>query len=422
MDELDPNAIPPDFEQQAIAIARQRKVAELLRKQAGGPPEGQMVSGRYVKPTMAQQLLPLLGGFNAHSVDLGADKNEGAYNRQASEARDKWESVLPQAVAGRAALPGPRAEGGSPELEAIAAQPLTTGRILKHTLAGRRIPGNEKNADLVAAMLGKEMDREDTQAARKEQTEAANQLALQKQRQAAEDRLAELKLRFEDRGLDRQSREQIAAEGRALTKLIADMNNDTRLAGIQATKDAKEAKAAEPKPVSTTVMKDLGGLENNATGLTAMATRYKPEYGGVGGAYDKLSGTWNPFAGKDAEDAANWWKDYESQAALVERHEKFGTALSAGEQAAWKNATISPGMNKATIDHNLKERAKIANQLFNKTREAYIKGGHTGVKDAFEERPGGDGAGPTVVKTGKDASGRKVEQMSDGTVRYAPGP
>ena len=26
---------------------------------------------------------------------------------------------------------------------------------------------------------------------------------------------------------------------------------------------------------------------------------------------------------------------------------------------------------------------------------------------------------PTVVRTGKDASGRKVEQMSDGSIRYA---
>jgi hypothetical protein len=138
------------------------------------------------------------------------------------------------------------------------------------------------------------------------------------------------------------------------------------------------------KPPPDVVMRTIRGAEEAARGLTNVANSYKPEYGGVGGYVDKVSGTWNPLSGKDSEATASWWKDYENQAALVERHEKFGTALSAGERAAWQAATIAPGMKADVIEKNLKTRAKIARDFYERTRGQYIKAGFSGVERAFD--------------------------------------
>jgi hypothetical protein len=257
MDEmLDPNA-PPDFEQQAIAIARQRKVAELLRKQAGGMPEGQMVSGRFVKPSVLASLAPVLGNFNAHLTDLGADKNERAYQGRAAEATKNWESQLPQAVAGRAELPGPRDEGGSPELNAIPAQPLTTGRILKHTLSGMRIPGNEKAAALTNQALMGELTREDTQQEKRDAAHASAIATAQKQQ-------ADLEWKREQLGATLGQKKDHDAQYLALTRDIAEAKNAVDWARIQATRDAAASKADAKKDAADAKITHLPAAQTTA--------------------------------------------------------------------------------------------------------------------------------------------------------------
>lgn len=159
------------------------------------------------------------------------------------------------------------------------------------------------------------------------------------------------------------------------------------------------------KPVPNAIMKTLQGTEAQAEGLANVSSTFKPEYGGISGAIDKFSGTWNPFSGKTSEAAASWWKDYENQAALVERHEKFGTALSAGEQAAWKAATIAPGMKPDVIAKNLATRARLARELHNRIRDQYIKGGYPGVGEAFEPRQAPPvAAEPPVMNSPEEAA------------------
>jgi hypothetical protein len=203
----------------------------------------------------------------------------------------------------------------------------------------------------------------------------------------------------------------MAREARALTAQIAQGNQELRRLAIEAKRDAdadKKATAATAKaekPVPTPVMKILSGLEQQAEGLSNVNRSYKPAYAGGWGAFDRLSGTWNPFSGKESEAAASWWKDYENQAALVERHEKFGTALSAGEQAAWKNATIAPGMKDAVIAENLKTRAGIAEKIFEKSRGEFIRGGYPMVDQAFPSRSTKDA--PTQAEVDKMPRGTK---------------
>lgn len=58
-------------------IARQRKIADLLTSQAFNQPQGGMVSGRYVAPSIAQQLQPLAsalaGSYLSNKTDEKAD-------------------------------------------------------------------------------------------------------------------------------------------------------------------------------------------------------------------------------------------------------------------------------------------------------------------------------------------------------------
>ena len=132
-------------------------------------------------------------------------------------------------------------------------------------------------------------------------------------------------------------------------------------------------------------MKTLTELSDRAEGVEAMKDSFKPEFAGPGGALKKAVGAWVP--GVDTN-SANWWKDYQQRAALVERHQLFGTALSAGEQKAWADATISPGMTADTIQHNLEKRSEIANKLYNKQLERQHNGsaGVYDVTQAFQPR------------------------------------
>jgi hypothetical protein len=411
-----------DFATGISQAERQRKIAEMLRQkgmEAG--PQGQMVSGHYVAPSIFAQLTPLANQLAGQYAGGKADELEKASKDQITKARDQWASSLPQAVAAKEQqtqqymAPGMEGEEAIPGLQTITqqaqpAQPVTTGQVLKHTLAGMEIPGNEKAAGVYNTGALAEITREDTQKAAADAAAAraaeVKYNAAAKAQSDAERQRERIEAQIQLAGNNEALRRDLQSQSLALQRQIAEMSDATRRYGIEMGRDAareraEAAKAKESnKPVSTTVMKELGGLENNATGITDMAAKYKPDYGGFSGAVDNVSGTWNPLAGAKSKEAANWWKDYENQAALVERHEKFGTALSAGEQAAWKNATISPGMNKDTIDHNLKERARIANDLFNRTRDSYIKAGHTGVEAAFEKRPGSAPAAPPTKSIG----------------------
>jgi hypothetical protein len=63
------NPLAPEY----LALERQKRIAELLMNKSQQAPEGQMVSGHYVAPSLIQQLNPL---FNAYSGAKMAGQNE----------------------------------------------------------------------------------------------------------------------------------------------------------------------------------------------------------------------------------------------------------------------------------------------------------------------------------------------------------
>ena len=384
-DWFDPSA-PVGLHAQNADLERQRLMVQMLRKQAldAAPAKGKMVGRVYFNPTLAETLPGVVDAGAAAWADKNLGEATNRYNQGLDAAKQQWQSQLPMSTAARPELQGPPDAMGSPELAAQSAQPVTTPQILQHTLRGLDIPGNERAAQGYQTGALADLTREDNQQARKETLQATLAAQRQKQLDDLQYRREQLETMMGDKAATREQQAALAKMRDDTLRAIAQMNADARRDVASVVAASKSGPA--PKPLPSTVMKTLTSLETQAEALDSVNSSFKPEYGGFGGAVSRISGTWNPVSSKQADEAANWWKNYENQAALVERHEKFGTALSAGEQAAWKNATIAPGMNPQTIKANLAKRAEIANTLYERQRDQHIKGGYPLVEEAFQSR------------------------------------
>lgn len=75
--------IEQDQAAQSSGFARQRKLADLLLAQGQQQPQGQMISGRFVKPSWTQQIAPLANTAASFFVNERADEQE----REATKAQ-----------------------------------------------------------------------------------------------------------------------------------------------------------------------------------------------------------------------------------------------------------------------------------------------------------------------------------------------
>ena len=77
-----------------LGLQRQRKLAELLTGQAFNQPQGQMISGRYVKPSNLQQALPMIsaaiGGMTNANLDTKQTELAAALRGKQQEAVQKF--------------------------------------------------------------------------------------------------------------------------------------------------------------------------------------------------------------------------------------------------------------------------------------------------------------------------------------------
>lgn len=225
---FDPNL--PDFEGQQAKLEQQRQMAQLLRKQAMATPQadGQMVGNRYVQSSWLEQLIPIMQQLNAGNAEDVANKTS-ADNSAAQEAHaQQWRSALPQAVAGRPALPGPQAEQGSPELNAVPDQPVTRDAILKYTLEGLRNPRLKDEAGLVNKSLTSELDQREAKDFKRQENAAAAVERAQVQQDRLEARKQELEMRLADSRLAAEDRAKLAAQHDATLRAIADNGNASR--------------------------------------------------------------------------------------------------------------------------------------------------------------------------------------------------
>lgn len=388
---FDPNAPLPDFAAQNADIERQRMMAAALRKNSAPAPQSQMVGKQLVNPSWLQFLPGLLDKAQASYVDQQAAEANKQHTEDVKAVQENWTSSLPRTVAalpGRVALPGPPDVNGSPELaprEAVPAKLPDRDAILKATLAGLQIPGNKDAAMLWNKGMGDDLVREDTQAARSEEGKLRRDAAT-----------ADVKARLEQA---RMKLEQEAKQGidNNETKLeIARLMAEARKYGSDTMRGIAELKIGATgdkpaKPVPDKIIATLRDAQNKSDFTAQAASTFKPEFGGMGGLAKSTMGTW---LGGNTE-AANWWKDYAKNTQLIERHAMFGSALTASEKSAWRDADIAPGMSPRLIQENLTKRQALSSKMYGRMRDQYSKSGYN-VDDAFPA----EGVAPAAAPAG----------------------
>lgn len=69
--------LPFEYGPQVQDVSRQTKMADILRQQAQEMPQGQMVSGHYVAPSITQYMANALQGYKANQMQKEADAKQG---------------------------------------------------------------------------------------------------------------------------------------------------------------------------------------------------------------------------------------------------------------------------------------------------------------------------------------------------------
>lgn len=403
-----------DFAQKIAALKRQQMVAEQLRKQANQPgPQGQMVSGHYVAPSILQHLAPLLQQYTAGQAENNAARGEADLARQTGQAQQAWQSSLPQAMAGRPEMQGPVDEAtGSPELAAQPAQMPSHGSVLQAAMRGLRIPGNEAATKMWADGMNKDLERADSQTFRRETREDTQA--------ARRERLAE------------EQRQQSAMQAERLreaAQIALQKSEDFRYSVDQRRESAREnaqlmgqikllaANSKPGKPIPSSVHKELSTLETYASNIEGLASTFKPEYSGFVAAAKNAVAPYDPTGTMDTS-GAEWWKEYAKSASLIERHALFGATLNANEKASWAAADINSKMSPTVIQSNLTKRATLSQKLFANGVDRYEKGGYNNIREVFDptaaretvqvesDKPGR--AAPAAVR--KTINGKTYEQ------------
>lgn len=167
----------------------------------------------------------------------------------------------------------------------------------------------------------------------------------------------------------------VTIRGQDITKRGQDLTDARGRDANDIARDKAESVTAKPLPAP--VVKQLTEVRDNATTINNLASTFKKEYAGKGvlgfGADTQLDASARMGVDKDAVD---WWKNYKKQAELVERHAMFGASLTPGEQASWRSADISPGMDSGVIERNLATRKALAQKVLENSTQDFIDAGH----------------------------------------------
>lgn len=258
---FDPNAPLPSFDAQTEAASRQRKMAELLRKRAdsAATPDGKLISGIYVAPSITQYLGPLFEKLQAGYVGTKADKAEDDLSVVLGAEANKWRSGMPTPTP---AVPREEDIMGNTVVQGEDAKPLDRQTVLKYTLAGMRNPKTREEAALVNKVMNEDINRGEDRQFKAEQARIAAQEKLELKREQFEAADRQLAEKLADKNLDREARAQ-------LEKVRLEMMDQWKKADLAARRDianlVASTKAAfapkPPKPLPSAQSKSW--IENN---------------------------------------------------------------------------------------------------------------------------------------------------------------
>jgi len=437
-----------------------RAIAEALALRGDNEqPQGRMVSGHFVAPSWIEQLNPVinqaLGGYKQGKAEREqkelASKIETEHGDwMKSRPRTTYEEITTSEEVPGTVAPGPQMEAPGtvvppPDFRGPMPEAPRPGPLMKTRMVSERRevePSDEAQIDwaskglrnpLSKTIASKYMEDQLVQAperrlAREFKADEASKARIAKsemQQQQHRNKLVELNLLSMDKT---KTREQLGEIERMKDATRRAMNTEDAQAKIEAAQIKAKAAGVKVTPTAPRVIHDLSEAKTVAEGVADSFATFKPEYAGISGFIDKMSGKFNPFSSKEADAAAAWWNRYELQAALVERHAKFGTALSASERQAWTDATIKDLTNPQLVAQNLKKRAELTTKFYNNLRNQYIQGGHGLVDAAFDPitesfmpDQGGGAAPPTVLPRVQTPQAAPARPPKPGSFELPPG-
>ena len=161
-----------------------------------------------------------------------------------------------------------------------------------------------------------------------------------------------------------------------------------------------------PRPFTDTAIDRLTTRGSALSTARSAAEGFRDTYtipgvAGVGGTVRNWLVDSSPESWTDPNDraAAQWWRGYKRNSELTERHELFGAALTATEQAQWKAADIHPNMNATAIRENL----RVRNELLTGAMRRYASGL---VAAGYDPAPIEQAFGIPLAELGVTATGR----------------
>ena len=105
-----------------VGLERQRKLADLLTSQSFESPQGQMISGRYVKPATTQQMQPLLSALLATNMNQNLDEKQtqlaAALRGEQSKAVEDYMTAMQGQNVALPVQQGPTPTGGNIPMQA----------------------------------------------------------------------------------------------------------------------------------------------------------------------------------------------------------------------------------------------------------------------------------------------------------------
>jgi hypothetical protein len=124
-----------------IGLDRQRKIADLLTSQAFQSPQGQMISGHFVKPGWGQQLAPMLSAALGTNMNQNLDEKQGqlaaALRSQETASIEEYQKI--KAEKGPAAANAYLAKQSSPTLRNAGLKELLAPPQTKEVAEGGKV-------------------------------------------------------------------------------------------------------------------------------------------------------------------------------------------------------------------------------------------------------------------------------------------
>lgn len=187
--------------------------------------------------------------------------------------------------------------------------------------------------------------------------------------------------------------------GNSLLQAQIDASRASTQHSLAATKALRDKPAGGAKPLSSPMQKEFGELGDQYAQVKNSVASFKDEYAsrGVMGMGGELVNNKDRLFG--GSEAANWWQQYDRYKNVV-RNNLFGASLTAGEQAAFEAADITPNMDANTIRKNLLLQKNIIEGSLGRRARAAAASGYN--KDSILELTGigdptvGSGSGTTA--------------------------